>query len=210
MKILYSSVLFASVTVLANQAGADAFENFRNNSARLSQDYGHLEIGLGLDGCQNRYVSRVRSERSIAFNSTFTADGQDAYINRFMIAFFGPDGAVMDPFAEPASTRTILDGGGTFDWTDALRANGYRVPIGTSLRIIDTGDLNWMVLAEPSADIPNYVPQEFYTNTRVESGLPSGFDFAYHLVILHDDSNTENRTDDDQALSDCVFFYVDS
>lgn len=192
----------------ATNALADAQTNYSKNNGMLSGDYSHLGMSMSLDSCRNKYVSHVRAGKSIAFESTFNAGNHDAYMNRFMYAFFGTDGNLIDPFAQPLERRTVVDGGGDFQWTPKLKKSSYRVPAGTSMKVLDTGERHWMVRAQPLTTIPSYVPKDFYTIQKVSSGTPTGYSFAYHLLILHDDTNTENKPEDDDVVSDCVFYYA--
>jgi|AntRauTorckE5430_2_1112549.scaffolds.fasta_scaffold13414_2 hypothetical protein len=187
---------------------ADAQQNFDDNNGLLQTDYSHLGMSLALDNCKNNYVARVRANKSLAPFSEFRAGSADAYINRFMVAFFGPDGNLIDAYAQPLELRTIIDGGDNFQFTQQIKDNAYRVSAGTSVRVIDTGDRDWMVQAQPLETVPDYVPEGTYAVQKVSSGNPQGYSFAYHLITLHDDTNTENRTDDDEATSDCIFYYV--
>lgn len=204
LPLISAAVILLSVTTLF----ADAEKIYSEHNARLSKDYSQLGISMALESCKNKYVSRVKADKSIAFNSTFNAGKDDAYMNRFMYDFFGPDGSIIDPYAKPLDRRTIIDGGDDFAWTPQLKRSSYRVPAGTSMRVVDTGELHWMVRAKPLASVPNYVPTKYYTDKKINSGTPSGYSFAYHLVILHDDTNTPDMHKDDDAISDCVFFYV--
>lgn len=200
----------ALVTCFATSALAQSENGFKENNDRLANNYGHLNLSLSLDSCRRSYVSRAKSNKNISFNSTFNAGKTDAYMNRFMYSFFGSDGNPINPYAQPVAERTIVDGGDNFQWTQALKDSKYKVASGTSKEILNTGKRAWMVRAKPLSEIPDYVPGELYSPKEVENGTAQGYSFAYQLIVLHDDTNTENKFEDDQAISDCVFYYIAS
>lgn len=205
---MLSGLTIAIVAGFSSAASAQSQSSIDENNNRLSNDYSHLGLSLSLDDCRNRYVSRVQSNKAYSFYSTFNAGANDAYMNRFMYAFFGPDGEYINPYAQPMELRTIIDAGDDFQWSQTLKDNSYTVPSGTSMRVLHTGDRKWMVRAQPLSTIPSYVPEGFSAIQKVSSGVPEGYSFAYHLIVLHDDTNTENKFEDDDAVSDCVFYYV--
>lgn len=188
---------------------ADTASNFAESKQIIAKDYSHLNVALGLDGCKNRYVMRINTNKGIAPNWTFHSGSEDSYMNRFMQAVFDSNGDLLDPWSKPISERHVVDGGDGTHWTAKIKENGYRVNGGASAKVLETGPNGWMIRAEPLESIPHYVPKSYYTTERFNGDKPSGFSFAIQHIVFFDTSNTERKTDDDEAISDCVFYYVD-
>jgi len=193
---------------LPQLAFADAASNFEKNKEVIAEDYGHLDVALGLGGCQNHYVVRVKANKSLAPNWTFNSGSQDAYMNRFMQAVFDPNGKLIDPWSKPVSERYIVDGGDSTHWTAELKDGGFRVKGGTSMKVLETGPNPWMVRAEPLKVIPNFVPDDFSDVKKFQGGVPTGYSFHIQFIVFFDNSNTEKKTADDSAISDCIFYYA--
>lgn len=205
---LPSALLVVVTLTWGTSTLADAQLDFDKSNARLRDNYEQVKLSLELKDCRKKHIARVRSNKSLAMSQSLQSSTKDTYINRYMVAFFGPRGELIDPFAQPIESRTILDGGGSFQFTPEIKESSYRVPAGASIEIINTGDRHWMVTAPPLTTVPHFVPESFYTLRELKSGSPEGYSFAYHLITLYDKTNTENKTDDDAAESNCVFYYV--
>lgn len=209
MPILKKQCIIALAVILFPlAAAAGGRETLISNNKLLRERYGHTKMSLNLSDCKNKYVARTPSGKSIYFDMTVNAGDEDLYLNKFLYAFFGPDGKVIDPYLNPVSARKIVDGGDDFAWTQDLKNSKYRVPANKSMVVIRTGANDWLVRAKPVASVPDYVPNAMSTIDHFTGTVPKGYSFAYHIIALYDYNNTENTTEDDQALSDCVFFYA--
>jgi len=131
---------------------------------------------VDLPECKQNIEGRVlRYMGNYTFYETFSAGKKDAYMNNFWVYFKHPE---------------YLDKGTSFAWTQDLKKAAYRVPAGTSMRIFDSGKVNWKIVKHP------------------KKRTDATHDFVIVYKTLYDYSNTPQKREDDMTKVDCVYYSV--